>query len=521
MKRLLQAFYFSIFFLLVVSAFGQEKKEVKILHADRLVFDDSRGNNAKRLIGNVGFQQENTFMYCDSAYFYSETNSMDAYGNVKILEGDSLSIKGNTLNYDGNTKYGKLRGNIVMEDGKMTLTTDYLDFDRENGYAFYLGGGKIVNHEEKTTLTSEKGYYFPDSKLFQFKKDVHLVSDDYKIKSDTLHFNNQKRITYFFGPTQIWLDSTYIYCERGWFDEEKEFANFVHKARIENEQQILSADSILFDDANEMGWMYGNVEIEDTVESFIVRGEYGEHNKQDSTSLVVGRALLIQVFDNDSFYLHGDTLFSTFDSTRKHRVIHAYHKVKFFKEDLAGKCDSLVFSDADSLIKMFYDPVIWASGNQLTGGYIQIKNYNGKVHWMEMIERSFIITEEDTGKYNQIAGKYTKNFFKDGKLDRISVKGNGKTLYYAREEDDGSYIGVNQATCEDLYIYLDSNEVRKIKFYQEPVSKLSPLDQIAKSELLLTGFSWRIKEKPMKPEDVFIWETSEGEPTTPKTSSAN
>lgn len=493
--------------LLCLSAIAQQGKKLEIVHADDLIFDKSTGNNAKRLIGNVVFKQENTFMYCDSAYFYSESNSFDAYQNIKVTEGEEMSLTGDFLNYDGNTKIAKVRGNILLKDGETELRTETLDFYREENYAIYRNGGKIINKEDNVTLTSGLGIYFPDSKYFHFKDSVVLISEDYTIYSDTMHQNNDANITYFFGPTRIYSDSLKIYCEKGFFDQTNDVSEFVKNAEIINENQRILGDSIRYNLKDNIGEMFGNVEITDTTEDFTVKGDYGFHNKKDSTSLVTGHALLIQQFDKDSFYLHGDTLFSEFDSTRKNRIIHAYKKVKFYKEGLAGKCDSLVFSYGDSLIKLFQNPTVWADGNQLTGNYMQIKNYGGKIRWLEMRENSFIITKEDSTKFNQISGDNMMNIFDEGKLKKINVKGNGKTLYFAKE-DDGNYIGVNQASAENLVIILDSNEVSKIKFYSTPKSKLSPLEQVDLTKLFLPRFNWKISEKPMKPEDVFIWKSA-------------
>jgi len=485
---------------------AQQGKKLEIVHADDLIFDKSSGNNAKRLIGNVVFKQENTFMYCDSAYFYTETNSFDAYENVRVTEGETMSLTGDFLNYDGNTKIAKVRGNILLKDAETELRTEVLDFYRAENYSVYRDGGNIINKKDNITLTSKIGVYYPDSKIFHFKDSVILISEDYTIYSDTMHQNNNTNITYFFGPTHIYSDSLKIYCEKGFFDQGNDVSEFVKNAEIINENQLIKGDSIRYNMNDDIGEMFGNVEISDTSEDFTVTGQYGIHNKKDSTSLVTGKALLMQKMDEDTFYLHGDTLFSEYDSTRKNRIIRSYKKVKFFKKGLAGKCDSLVFSYGDSLIKLFYNPIIWADENQLTANYMQIKNYGGKIRWLEMEGNSFIITQEDSSKFNQISGKNMMNYFDEGKLKKIDVKGNGKTLYYAKEED-GNYIGVNQASAEDLVIILDSNEVSKIKFYSQPKSKLSPLESLDVSKLVLQGFNWRIIEKPKKPEDVFIWRT--------------
>jgi lipopolysaccharide export system protein LptA len=493
----------SLAFLWAATGFAQGDTKLEIIHADDLIYDTSNGITAKRLIGNVAFKQDETFMYCDSAYFYSETNSFQAFNHVRIVEGDSLNLTGDHLDYDGNKKFAKFTGNIVMVDKNMVLTTKNLDYDRNNQLAYYYNGGTIVNKEENMELKSEKGKYFPQSKLFHFQKNVVLVTDEYTIYSDTLHQNNESNISYFYGPTTIISDSSTIYCEKGWYDKNNGVSEFIKNAVITNESQILKADSIRFLTEFNLGFMFGHVEITDTTENISVFGDYAENNSKDSTSMVTGNALLVQQFDSDSLFLHGDTLFSEFDSLH-HRLIRAYSHVKLYKQGLAGKCDSIVFSESDSLIKMFGDPVIWADGNQLTAEHIQIKHYDGKLQWLELNRKSFIVYESKPTHFNQISGKNMINYFDDGKLKTINVFENGKTIYYATEES-GAEIGVNQASADDLIILLDSNEIKKIKFYRNPVAKLTPLDQVDEKTLKLDGFKWRVTEQPKKPKDVFVW----------------
>lgn len=506
-KFAITAFISGLFLFFQPLVLAQKAKKLNIVHADDLIFDDSKGVKAKRLIGNVVFKQENTMMYCDSAYFYSETNSMKAFSRVRIEEGDSLSILGDQLDYDGNTKFAKMRGNITMRDKNMKLTTNNLDYNRTENFTYYFGGGHIVNQKEKMDLKSTIGYYFPKTKFFHFKGNVNLKTDDYQILSDTLHHSNELNVTYFYGPTTIITsDSSIIYCEKGFFDKTNEISRFVKNAKITNEGQIIAADSIDYNQKTDEGKMFGNVEIQDTTENIIVKGDRGFQNQKDSTSLVVGNTLLIQVYKSDSLFLHADTLFAEYDSTRKHRMIYAYRHAKFLKGTMAGACDSLVFSNRDSLIKMYYNPIIWADENQLTAKFMQIKNYNGKIHWLEMQDYAFITSEEDSVKFNQISGKHMMNFFKDSELHKIVVTGRGQTIYYAKQ-DDGEAIGVNTADCENLIIYLDSSKINQILFLNKPKAILFPLDEVDHKNLRLDGFKWFINQKPLKPEDVFIWHT--------------
>ncbi|HRN42329.1 MAG TPA: OstA-like protein, partial [Vicingus sp.] len=109
-----QAFFLIFLLGTTVNSFSQKTSQIEVLNANSLEFDQSLGNNAKRLIGDVQFKHDNALMFCDSAYFYSETNSMDAFGRVRITQGDTLQLFGDSLNYSGVTKKALLRGNIKL-----------------------------------------------------------------------------------------------------------------------------------------------------------------------------------------------------------------------------------------------------------------------------------------------------------------------------------------------------------------------------------------------------------------------
>jgi lipopolysaccharide export system protein LptA len=316
--------------------------------------------------------------------------------------------------------------------------------------------------------------------------------------------NTFTKTSYFYGPTTIRSDSSLIYCESGWYNSENKLASFSKNAFVENNKQKLKADSIYYDKGIGIARAYRNVAIIDTTQDMIVTGDYSIYYEKDSISIITGNALLTQYNEKDTLYLHGDTLYSAYDSTRKHRMLHAFHKVKFYKADMQGQCDSLVFSDADSTIKLFRAPIIWSNENQMTAKYIEIKNYNGKVHWMRFDENAFIISEVDTVKYNQIKGNNMFGYFNESKLYRIDVKQNGQTIYYAKE-DNGDMIGVNRANCEDMAIYINDNKVKRIAFKTKTSATLYPLDEISADELLLKDFSWKGNIRPMKKEDVFVW----------------
>jgi len=401
----------------------------------------------------------------------------------------------------------------MVEENKI-LTTTYLDYNLKTDLAYYLGGGKLVNKEENSTLTSAIGYYYPKSKEFFFKDSVVLVHPDYTINSDTLMHNTETEITHFYGPSTIKTKENFIYCENGWFDSKNELMQFSENAWLENKNQKLSGDSIYYNQGKGIGEVFGNVTVIDTTEDMIINGDYSIHYEKDSVSLVTGHTLLTQFFKDDTLYLHADTLLLMYDTTRQHRMMYAYYKVKFYKSDMQGKSDSLVFSNADSTIKMYHNPVIWSKENQMTADYIELFTYDGKVESMKFDENSFIASEEicpapcfgDTLKYNQIKGKDMLGYFKDNELYKIDVLNKGQTIYYAKE-DNGDIIGMNRSDGDKIAVYVKDRSVHKIAFLTTTKAILYPLEEVKKDDVFLSGFNWQAAARPLKMEDIFVWES--------------
>ncbi|MFN9800469.1 MAG: LptA/OstA family protein, partial [Bacteroidota bacterium] len=205
-----------------------------------------------------------------------------------------------------------------------------------------------------------------------------------------------------------------------------------------------------------LGEVFRRVTIRDTTSSFIVRGNYGRHIKATETSLVTEKALLIQVEGQDSLFMAADTLLLVPDSAGK-QFIRAFHDVRVFREDLQGLADSLTYSESDSLLILFNQPVLWSQGNQITGDTIRIRTWKGTIDRMMVDGQPFIVSEAIaydstyTGqrRYNQIKGRHLVARFSDNQIRRVRVEGNGQLIYYPAEEKEGkaSLIGHNKGEC--------------------------------------------------------------------------
>ncbi len=493
---------------LPVFSFAQQKpKKTKIeFSAKRTEFSKNIGKGATRLIGNVRFKHGNVEMFCDSAWLY-EDQTLEAYKNVHISQGDSIHLYGDMLKYDGNTKKAELQKNIRMMDREMTLTTDLLFYDLNSHTANYTGGGKIVTADN--VLTSENGYYYADAKELGFKKNVILTNPEYIMKSDTLRYNTLSKISYFHGPTTITSDDNFIYCEDGYYDTGKDLSRFSKNSYILSGKQLLRGDSLYYDRKNGLGRAKWNIFIVDSTEKVTIRGNYAEYSEKKYTSFVSGSAYMTQVYEKDTLFLGADTLFSSYewkDSLGKSipdtraRLLRAFRHVRIFKSDLQGKCDSLAYTYRDSVMRLFGAPVLWSDQLQITANSIQIITGGGEIKRMLMSESAFLVSAEDTARYNQIRGRIMTGYFNKNQLSKIHVEGNGQTVYYVKEKE--KVIGHNKTECSTMDIYLKDNDIHKITFHTKPDGKITPLSQINPKDTYLKGFAWRGKERPGKEEVV-------------------
>jgi lipopolysaccharide export system protein LptA len=508
MKKWIGVFLFSLLILIVInsqSLSAQNKAaQITINNANSLEGERINGVDVKKLIGNVILGHEGALMYCDSAIFYNTTNSADCFGNVRITKGDSLQMNGSFLKYDGNRRLARLVKDVRMTDSKLVLTTDTLDYDRNTEIAYYNYGAHITDKENN--LTSKRGYYYTKDKVIYFKNDVNLDNAKYYLNCDTLKYTTITKIAYFLGPSRIYSkgsDSTFIYCENGWYNTVNDKSYFGNNAYIQSKSQRISADSLLYDKRNGLGEAFRNVFIIDTVEQVMIQGDYGKFSEKTNISYVTGIPTLIKAFDKDSLYLHADTLYASYDSLSKSKTYFAYHHVKIFKTDLQAKCDSLIYTSADSLIRFYTAPILWSSKNQMTADSITLQLSNNKISKMNLYTLAFITSQEDSLRYNQVKGKNMTGYFENNDLKRIKVEGNGQTVYYGRNKQE-QIIGVNQAECSDLMIIVDSNKVKKITLINKPDATFYPVKDAAPSDFLLKGFQWFGDLQPKRKEDIYV-----------------
>ncbi|MFO7998236.1 MAG: OstA-like protein [Bacteroidales bacterium] len=481
---------------------AQQPTQIELVHAERMQSGSQIGDDVRRLIDNVQFRHEDAHMYCDSAYLFARTNSLRAFGNVFIQVSDTVSIYGDELFYNGNSRMAELTGGVRMVDPQMTLTTPQLFYDLDANTARYGSGGRIVDADN--VLTSNEGFYYADLKHFFFRQNVVLVNPEYTMVSDTLKYNTLTEIAYFFGPTTIQSEENIISCRNGWYDTRNDIARFSKDAYFSNHEQSLTGDTLFYDRNLGYGRADRNIVMRDSVQNTIITGHFAEHFEAQNISTVTQEAVLTVIAENDSLFLHADTLKSFYDEPVDQRWVYAYHQARFFRSDLQGLSDSIAYSFADSTIYLYHEPVIWADIHQLTARRIEVKTSEEEVKSIDLFDAAFIVSEEGELGFNQVKGRNLTGHFRNNEIWRIDVFGNGETIYHILETE-GEYVGMNKALASDIVIFVEDNKVSGIRFLTRPEAQLFPPDEIPSDDRLLMDFRWLEDRRPQSRADIFVW----------------
>ena len=475
------------------------QKKVYLEFAETLDFDEKLNPDYQILRGNVRFRKEGMYMFCDSAYFYETSNSLDAFGNVRMEQGDTLFVYSDVMFYDGVTQIARLRANVRMENQDMVLFTDSLNYDLVPNIGYFFEGGKLVDSENE--LTSIYGQYSPDTKRAVFNYDVQLVNPEYTLYSDTLEYSTVTKIADILGPSVIVSDSNVIYSRRGWYDTQNNTSMLLDRSIVVSKSQQLTGDTIYYDRDKGFGEVFGNMFMNDTLRKVIMEGQYGFYNEKTEYSFATDSARVLEYSGIDTLYLHADTLkgFTLPDSTR---MLQAYYGTRFFRNDMQGVCDSMNYFTRDSAIYMYKDPIVWSDNYQIFGDTIKVFMNDSTVDWAHIPHFAFAAQQKDSLFFDQLAGKDLKAYFKGGQLDKVDVSGNVQTIFYPQERDS-SYTGLNRAESSFLTMFLKDQKMDKLIMWPEVQGSLTPVPMIKRDQLFLPDYQWFEDYRPKDSADIF------------------
>lgn len=482
------------------------KSKVYLLHSDVLKKSPLNPDpDAQILIGNVAFRHDSVYMYCDSACFYEKTNSLEAFDNVKMVQGDTLFLYGDYLFYDGNTQIAQVRYNVRMENKNTTLLTDSLNYDRIYNLGYYFDGGTLM--DEENVLTSEWGEYSPATKISVFNYDVKLVNPKFTLTSDTLRYSTATKIANILGPSDIVSDANHIYSELGFYNTQIGQAELLDRSVLTNEGKRLIGDSLFYDRVKGYGEAFDNVIMTDTVNKNMLTGDYCYYNELTKYAFATKKAVVVDYSQGDSLFMHADTLqmYTYYLNTDSmFRETRAYHKVRMYRADVQGVCDSLIFSSKDSCLIMYYDPILWNNNQQLLGEKIMIYMNDSTIDWAHIQNQALSVEQLDSTSYNQVTGKEMKAWFQGGEMRKVDVIGSVRLVYYPMESDS-TLIGMNVSETSLLNMFLENRKMKKMIMSPKSNGTLYPMLQRPPEKMKLDNFVWFDYIRPLDKEDIFEW----------------
>ena len=477
------------------------KQTLIYLEQSNLVqFDNDNLPNIQVLTGNVILRHDDIYLYCDSAHLNQNTNSFQAFKNVKIQQGDSLTIHSNLLNYNGNTRIAHLYHNVKLIHHEVTLYTDTLTYNRNKDLGYYTCGGKLI--DSQNTLTSQHGYYHSNTKTAEFNHNVIGKNTNSTLTSDTLTYNTQTKIATILGPTTIQhTDSTTIYAEQGWYNTTTDQSQLLKNPIINHQNgKTLQGDTIYYNKQTGIGQAYHNITLKDTINKISLHGHYAYHKEQGEISIITDSALMIQYTQNDTTYIHSDTIY-TYTQNPNNKTTIAYHNVRLYNKQYQSVCDSLTYSTTDSIIHLMQIPIIWNQDQQITGDTIHIHTHNQDIDKMHIIGNAIMIQQHDTTHYNQVSGKEIIAHIQNQQLNHVNISGNVESIFYPTDQDQ--IIGLNSIKSTYMTIHFNQGKLDRFIVYPSPTATMHPISQITPNMLYLPNYTWQNNIRPTSKNDIF------------------
>ena len=484
----------------------RKKTRIDLLFAERAWTDQQVLPDVQVLIGSVKLRHDSMYMFCDSALIFEKVNSVEAFGNVRMEQGDTLFIYSDYLYYDGTTQLAMLRENVRMINRDTELTTDSLNYDRLLDLGYYFEGGTLA--DSVNVLTSWWGEYSPATKLAVFNEDVELVNPRFVLTSDTLKYSTLTKVATILGPSDIVNDSNHIYSERGVYDTNTDQAILLNRSVLTNQGRKLTGDSLFYDRRQGYGEAFGRVQLNDTVNRNMLTGEYCFYNELTDCAVATDRAVAIDYRQGDSLYMHADTLrLVTFhlNTDSVYREMRAYHKVRAYRTDVQAVCDSAVYNSKDSCMTMYRDPILWYGRQQLLGEVVKVYVNDSTINWAHIINQTLAVEQMDSVHYNQVSGKEMMAYFHEGEMRQVDVNGNVLVTYYPLDDKDSTMIGMDYTEGGFLRMMIKERKMERGSFIGKASGTMYPMDQIPPDKLRLPSFAWFDYVRPLNKEDIFNW----------------
>lgn len=483
----------------------EPEERIILKHADNLRFNENEMQSAQRLSGNVVLMHKGMTMFCDSAMLYEQSQTFDAFGHVKIVQGDTLTLTGDRLHYDGETLIAEMRFNVIMTHRNQKLYTDSLYYDRLYNMGYYEEGGKLI--DGKNQLTSDWGEYHTDTRQATFNYNVELINDRFKLITDTLHYDTQTKWAEVVGASNIYSNADTLYTEHGFYNSDNEQVKLYKRSKAYGRNRIMEGDTVYYDKKTGVMEAFQNVSCLDEKNKNLLTGDYAWYNELTGEAIATKNALARDFSQGkDTLYFHADTLHMysyNLETDSAYRVLHAYFHARAYREDVQAVADSMVFHSAQKKITLFRDPIAWSDQRQIVGEEINVYLNDSTIDSVYVDRQALMIEELDSTHFNQVGAQQMRTYFVKGEVSENRAVGNVMVVNYPLEKDS-TIIYQNYVETAEARMFMKDRKLKKI---WAPASHgfFYPIGMAPAERTRLEGFAWFDYIRPISPDDVFKW----------------
>lgn len=483
----------------------EPEERIILKHADNLRFNENEMQSAQRLSGNVVLIHKGMTMFCDSAMLYEQSQTFDAFGHVKIVQGDTLTLTGDRLHYDGETLIAEMRFNVIMTHRDQKLYTDSLYYDRLYNMGYYEEGGKLI--DGKNQLTSDWGEYHTDTRQATFNYNVELINDRFKLITDTLHYDTQTKWAEVVGASNIYSNADTLYTEHGFYNSDNEQVKLYKRSKAYGRNRIMEGDTVYYDKKTGVMEAFQNVSCLDEKNKNLLTGDYAWYNELTGEAIATKNALARDFSQGkDTLYFHADTLHMysyNLETDSAYRVLHAYFHARAYREDVQAVADSMVFHSAQKKITLFRDPIAWSDQRQIVGEEINVYLNDSTIDSVYVDRQALMIEKLDSTHFNQVGAQQMRTYFVKGEVSENRAVGNVMVVNYPLEKDS-TIIYQNYVETAEARMFMKDRKLKKI---WAPASHgfFHPIGMAPAERTRLEGFAWFDYIRPISPDDVFKW----------------
>lgn len=505
-----------LFVLSLLPALAQKKVKtapktddrVYLVHSDELRYDQyGLVPDAQIVKGHVQFMHKGAKMWCDSAYFYQQTNSFRAFGHVRMVQGDTLSLTCERAYYDGQAQLMEARKNVWLKHRGQTLNTDSLNYDRLYNNAYFFEGGTLTDKNQK--LVADWGQYNTQTREAVFYYNVKMIENDRIITTDTLQYNTLTSMAHVLGPSQITSKTGVIETRDGYLNTKTSMSTLYGRSTVNDKDKTITGDSLYYDDKTGQSEGYGDVVYVDKKNKNSLLCQRFKYNEKTGAGWATGKLFAKDYSQKDTLYVHADSVkFFTYNinTDSVYRMAHCFKHVRAYRQDVQAVCDSMVANSKDSCLTMYRDPIVWNANRQLLGEVIKIYMQDSTVKEAHVLGQALSVEQmPDSVHFNQLSSKDMFAYFIDGNVRRNDAVSNVRSIYFSVDDKDSTLIGLNYLETDTMRMFISAERQLQKIWTCRFEATLYPMSQIPPGKEKLEAFGWFDYVRPLNKDDLFEW----------------